>query len=62
MNKLNIAFCSFPDYSSNAKALYEYMLKRYNDNMNFVWVVNSDEMLNKLRESKIETYKIGTEK
>lgn len=61
MNKLNIAFCSFPDYSSNAKALYEYMLKRYNDNMNFIWVVNSGEMLNKLRESKIETYKLGTE-
>ena len=61
MSKLNIVFGSFPDYSSNAKALYEYMKNRYKDNMNLIWVVNSDEMLNKLKSSKIEVYKLGTQ-
>lgn len=35
MKKLNITFCSFPDFAGNAKALYEYMIKRYEDNMNY---------------------------
>ena len=39
MEKLNITFCSFPDFGGNAKALYEYMNKRYKDNMNYIWIV-----------------------
>lgn len=61
MKKLNIAFCSFPDYSSNAKALYDYMKKIYNDNMNLIWVVNSEKSLQELVKNKIEVYKIGDE-
>lgn len=59
MKKLNITFCSFPDFSSNAKALYEYMKNRYKDNMNLIWAVNSDDMLNKLKAENVEVYKIG---
>ena len=59
MKKLNITFCSFPDFSSNAKALYEYMKDRYKDNMNLIWAVNSDDMLNKLKAENVEVYKIG---
>lgn len=39
MSRLNITFCSFPDFSGNAKALYEYMLSKNNKNFNFVWIV-----------------------
>lgn len=60
MKKINIVFCSFPDFSSNAKALYDYMVKKYKDNMNYIWVVSSDEMLKKLTDKRIETYKLGT--
>ena len=28
MKKLNITFCSFPDFTGNARALYEYMIKK----------------------------------
>ena len=58
MEKLNITFCSFPDYSSNAKALYEYMKTRYKDSMNFVWAVSSDKMVKQLNSIGIEAYKI----
>lgn len=60
MKKLNITFCSFPDYSSNAKPLYEYMKKKYNDNMNLVWIVNSDEKKKQLKSNGINCYKLGT--
>ena len=62
MKKLNIVFCSFPDFSSNAKVQYDYMVKRYKNNMNYIWVVNSDDMLERLLGRGIETYKMGTEK
>lgn len=61
MEKLNITFCSFPDYSSNAKALYEYMKTRYKDSMNFVWAVSSDKMVKQLNSIGIEAYKIGND-
>ena len=60
MKKLNLTFCSFPDFSSNAKPLYEYMKKRYKDTMNLVWIVRTDEMYEKLKEKNIEVYKLGT--
>lgn len=61
MGKFKIMFCSFPDYSSNAKPLYEYMKKRYKDSMNMAWAVLSDESVEKLSKMGIEAYKIGTD-
>ena len=60
MKKLNITFCSFPDFSSNTKALYEYMVKRYKDNMNLVWIVRCDEAYERLKKANIKVYKMGT--
>ena len=60
MDKITVAFSSFPDYSSNAKPLYEYMAKRYKDKMNFIWACTTDEMVNKLNEKGITAYKVGT--
>lgn len=60
MKKLNIVFCSFPDYSSNAKALYEYMITKYKNDFNLIWAVNSDKMVEILSNKGIETYKIGS--
>lgn len=61
MKKLNITFCSFPDFSSNTKALYEYMVKRYNDDMNFVWIVYEEKTRKKLLDKNIKAILIGTE-
>lgn len=60
MKKLNITFCSYPDFSGNAKALYEYMKKRYKDNMNFVWIVYEIEMVNLLNNQGIKAILIGS--
>jgi len=60
MKKLNITFCSFPDFSSNAKPLYLYMKKRYKDSMNFTWIVRTDEMYNNLKKMGITVFKLGT--
>ena len=49
MEKLNITFCSYPDFGGNAKALYEYMKKRYKDQMNLVWIVYNDESVMNLK-------------
>lgn len=59
--KLNIMFCSFPDYSSNAKPLYQYMYKRYKNKMNFYWVVRTDEMYQILKEAKINVCKLKSD-
>ena len=56
--KLIVTFCSFPDYSSNAKPLYQYMKKRYKDAMRFVWIVRTDEGYKELKSQNIEVYKI----
>lgn len=61
MKKLNITFCSFPDYDSNAKALYEYMKETYQDKMNFVWIVTEEEMVEVLKEKGIRAILMGTE-
>lgn len=61
MRRLNITFCSFPDFSGNAKALYEYMVKRHKDNMNFVWIVKSKTMYEKLLQKNIKAYILGSD-
>lgn len=58
MKKLNITFCSFPDFSSNAKPLYEFMKKKYNDKMDFTWIVRTDEMVGVLKEKNINVIKL----
>ncbi|MGN1268879.1 MAG: CDP-glycerol glycerophosphotransferase family protein [Candidatus Aphodocola sp.] len=61
MKKLNITFCSFPDFAGNAKALYEYMVKRYKDNMNYTWIVYNESTVEILKEKGIKAILIGTD-
>lgn len=61
MKKLNIIFCSFPDYSGNAKALYQYMQKRYKDNINYTWIVYEEKTVELLKQEGIEAILIGTD-
>lgn len=58
---INVVFGSFPDFSSNAKPLYEYMKKRYRSSMNFSWVVRTDEAYYSLKKSGINVYKFDTD-
>ena len=60
MRKLNITFCSFPDFSGNAKALYNYMKNKYKDNMNYTWIVTSDTFKEKLNREGINAIVLGT--
>ncbi len=61
MKKLNITFCSFPDFSGNAKALYEYMVKRYKNNMNYIWIVYNESSVELLKSNGINAILIGTD-
>ena len=61
MKKLNITFCSFPDFAGNAKALYEYMVKTYNDNMNYTWIVYNEATVEILKKNGINAILIGTD-
>ncbi len=61
MKKLNITFCSFPDFAGNAKALYEYMIKRYEDNMNYTWIVSSENMVDTLNRKGIKAILLGSD-
>jgi len=46
---------SFPDYTGNSKALYEY-LKRSRKNLKLVWIVFDKNTLEKLRDRGIKSY------
>lgn len=61
MKKLNITFCSFPDFSGNAKALYEYMVNRYKDSMNYTWVVYNESTVKLLQKKGISSVLIGSD-
>lgn len=61
MKKINIAFSSFPDYSSNTKNLYLYMKKKYKNTMNLVWIIRNERLYIKLSKKGIKTYLYGTE-
>lgn len=61
MKKLNITFCSFPDFSGNAKKLYEYMEQRYGSTMNLTWIVYNESSVQKLKSENINVILIGTE-
>ncbi len=42
-NPRKVLFGSFPDFSDNARALYEYMVSQiYSDNWTYVWLVKRD--------------------
>lgn len=60
LKKLNITFCSFPDFSGNAKALYEYMVRTYNDKMNFTWIVYNQNSIDRLKSKGINAILIET--
>lgn len=60
MKKLNITFCSYPDYSSHTKALYLYMSKKYKEEMNLVWIVNKEDSYKRLKSKKIKVVLFGT--
>lgn len=61
MEKLKITFCSFPDFGGNAKALYEYMLKTYKDNMEYTWIVYNQETVIDLKNKGINAILIGSD-
>ena len=61
MKNLNITFCSFPDFSGNAKAMYEYMKKKRANNFNMVWIVYNEESFKKLSSKGIKSILIGTD-
>ena len=60
MKKLNITFCSFPDFSGNAKALYEYMVKTYKNKMNYTWIVYNKKSVDKLKTKDINAILMDT--
>ena len=61
MKKINITFCSFPDYAGNAKALYEYMVRRYKNNMNYTWIVYENQNQERLKKIGVNAILIGSE-
>jgi CDP-glycerol glycerophosphotransferase (TagB/SpsB family) len=52
MNKITIVFKSFPDYSGNARSLYDYMDKRFKGKLNLVWLVDNKIVFDKLKKQK----------
>ncbi len=48
MRKLNVTFCSFPDYTGNARALYDYIKVNYKDKFNYTWVIFDEEIYKKM--------------
>lgn len=61
MKKINITFCSFPDFAGNAKALYEYIIKKNVEHFNLVWIVYEESSCKKLNSMGIKAILIGTD-
>lgn len=61
MNKIIILFSSFPDFSGNAKALYEYMAKFYKNKMKLLWVIYDKESILSLKKYDIKFVLYGTQ-
>ena len=53
-NKIVLGFCSTPDFSGNAKALYEQLKERQLENYQLIWIVQSLEMKEKLQKMGIK--------
>lgn len=45
MKKINITFCSFPDFSGNAKSLFKYIRDNYKNKMNYTWIVTDERSI-----------------
>lgn len=60
MKKYTIMFASHPDYSGNAKALYEYIKKKYK-NMDLCWTIYDIENSKYLENNKINYVVYNTE-
>lgn len=56
MKNCSIFFASHPDYSGNAKAIYEYMKSKY-DQYDLSWVVYDDKNFDLLNSHGIKCYK-----
>ena len=53
-NKVNILFSSYPDFSGNPKAFFEFLSSNYCDKFNFNWVIyNATELLSILKSKNI---------
>ena len=53
-NKVNILFSSYPDFSGNPKAFFEFLLSNYCDKFNLYWVIyNTAELLPILKSQNI---------
>lgn len=52
-----ITFCSYPDYSDNSKALFEYIRKNYVDKFELVWIAEDETMVRRLNELGISTFR-----
>lgn len=51
-----IMFSSYPDYSDNSKAFYEYLSQNYKDYYELIWIVSCNEMVEKLNLLGIKAY------
>lgn len=60
MNKENIVFCSFPDYSGALKPFYEYLINQY-QNINITWIVIEKSMEKKLKQQNINVILYNTQ-
>ena len=60
--KINILFSSFPDFSGNPKALYEYITNIYPDKFNIYWVIYNKETENNLKDKNINYILFKSEK
>ena len=52
-DKVNILFSSFPDFSGNPKALYEYILNTYPDKFNLYWVIYDEKSKSNFEDKNI---------
>lgn len=51
-----IIFCSYPDYSDNAKEFFEYMLVKHQDEYNMIWLCQNPSNI----ENSVKKYKINS--
>lgn len=51
---LTVAFQSFPDFSNNSRALFQYMYKKYKNKMKFIWVIKDNDIKKKIPEKNVE--------
>lgn len=60
--KVHILFSSFPDYSGNPKALYEYILNTYPEKFNMYWVIYDEESKSNLENKNVNYVLFKSEK